>query len=135
MNDERTFSIDELAELTGTSRRTIRFYVQSNVLDRPEGVARGAYYTRRHLQRVLDIMAWQAEGLTIEGIRQRISAADASPPPRPRSPIEVWTRITLMDGVELNINAEVAGLSPETSRGLADGIREMLKTLTEGKKE
>jgi len=128
--DERTFSIDELSDLTGTSRRTIRYYVQEGILDRPEGIARGAHYTRRHLQRVLDIMSWQAEGLTIDGIRQRLAAPETTAAPRPRSAMEVWTRITLHDGVELHINAEAAGLTPEATRRLADALRQMLKQIT-----
>ena len=125
--DERNFTIEDLAGLSGTSRRTIRFYVQSGILDRPEGTARGAYYTRRHLQRVLDILAWQAEGLTIEGIRQRLAAAAGeTSPPKPRSPIEIWTRITLADGVELQLNAEQAGLTSDQVRQLAAAIRAQL---------
>ena len=133
---ERTLSIDELSELTGTSRRTIRYYVQEGILARPEGVARGAHYTRRHLQRVLDILSWQAEGLTIDGIRQRLTVPEATPAPRPRSAMEVWTRITLSDGVELHLNAEVAGLTPKATRRLADALRDMLKQIAnEGDEE
>ena len=129
-SDERPFTIEELAELTGTSRRTIRFYVQSGLLDRPEGAARGAFYTRRHLQRILDIQAWQGEGLTLEGIRLRLAAPTATMP-RPRSPLEVWTRVTLADGVELNINPEAAGLTPDATRRLAMMIAEALQTIKE----
>ena len=130
IDSERTFGIDELADLSGASRRTIRFYIQSGVLDRPEGAARGAYYTRHHLQRVLDILSWQAEGLTLEGIRQRLAARDnVAAPARPRSPIEVWTRVTLAEGVELHLDAEVAGLTPEITRRLAAAITETVGRL------
>lgn len=133
-DDERTFSIDELAELTGASRRTIRFYIQSGLLDRPEGTARGAHYARRHLQRLLDIAAWQAGGLTLEGIRQRLEAPPEAPPARPKSAVELWTRVTLAEGVELHLNAEAAGLLPNDMRRLAAAIKEMLTALKEGEK-
>ena len=115
--------------MTGSNRRTIRFYIQSEILDRPEGTARGAYYTRRHLQRILDISAWQSEGLTIDGIRQRLASDSEQGRAKPRSPIEVWTRVNLTEGLELNVNAESAGLTSEDLRHLATAIRETLETI------
>jgi DNA-binding transcriptional MerR regulator len=128
-SDDPTFSIEELADLTAISRRTIRFYVQSGLLERPEGAARGAHYTRRHLQRLLDISAWQAEGLTLEGIRQRLEAPPETPPIRAKSAVEVWTRLTLADGVELHVNAETAGLRPQELRRLSAGLKDLLISL------
>ena len=128
--DDRTFTIEELAELSGSSRRTIRYYVQASLLDPPEGAARGAYYTRGHLQRILDIQAWQADGLTLEGIRQRL-AAPVAPAMKPRSAEGVWTRMTLADGVELNLNPEIAGLSSEQVRKLAGRFADVLRDIKE----
>jgi len=42
---DKTFSIDELASLSGVSRRTIRYYLELALLDRPIGETRAAYYT------------------------------------------------------------------------------------------
>ena len=133
MNEtERTFNIEELAALAGTTRRAVRFYVQAGLLDRPEGQARGAYYTRRHLQRLLDIQAWQAEGLTLEGIRRYLAARTTVEPERRRSAIEVWTRLNLDDGVELHLNADEAGLSPDHVRDFANKVREVLRAVRGG---
>ncbi|MCC7429052.1 MAG: MerR family transcriptional regulator [Alphaproteobacteria bacterium] len=127
---ERSFSIEELASLAGVTRRSVRFYIQSGLLDPPEGTARGAYYTSRHLQRLLDIQAWQDEGLTLDGIRRRLAATatDAAAPEaaRPRAPVQVWTRIALRPGVEVHLDPEAAGLSPEQVRELAAGLRALL---------
>ena len=130
--EDPSFSIEELADLTGVSRRTIRFYIQSGLVERPDGTARGARYTRRHLQRLLDIVAWQGEGLTLDGIRQRLDAPPEPAPARARSAIEVWTRLNLAEGVELHINAERAGLRSEDARRLAAGIRDLLGSLNTG---
>jgi DNA-binding transcriptional MerR regulator len=130
--DDPSFSIEELAALTGVSRRTIRFYIQSGLVDRPVGTARSAHYTRRHLQRLLDIAAWQAEGLTLDGIRQRIEAPPEAPPARAKSALEVWTRLTLADGVELHVNAEAANLRPDDTRRLGVAIGDFLKSLKAG---
>ena len=133
--DERKFSIEELAEVTDVSRRAIRFYVQSGLMPPPEGVARGAYYTQAHLQRVLNIRSWQEEGLTLEGIRQRLAAKPDKSDDRPKSPIEVWTRLNLMDGVEVHINPEVAGLSQDAVRRLALEIGILVRAINEEKSE
>jgi DNA-binding transcriptional MerR regulator len=132
MNDDRRFSIEELAELSGANRRTIRFYIQSGLLDRPEGTARGAYYTRRHLQRIADIQAWQAEGMTLDGIRQRLEAPSDQMPMRPRSAVELWNRVTVAEGLELHVNPEAAGLTPDQSRRFVIAVSDAFKTIKQG---
>ena len=133
--DKRTFSIEELADLAGTTRRAVRFYVQSGLLPPPEGTARGAYYTQAHLQKMLNIRAWQDEGLTLEGIRNRFAANTDSPELRPRSPIEVWTRLNLADGVELHLNPEVSGLNTDAVRRLAADIGKLVLAIKKEKSE
>jgi len=134
-NDDRRFSIEELAELSGSNRRTIRFYIQSEVLDRPEGTGRGAYYTRRHLQRVLDIQAWQADGITLEGILRRLRAPAKSEVPRPRSAVEVWTRVTVADGLEVHVNPEAAGFTPEENRRFIAAVSDALRAIKQERNE
>ena len=132
MNDgDRTFSIEELTEFSGISRRTIRYYVQAGLLKPPQGAARGAYYTRSHLQRLLDIQAWQADGLTLEGIRQRLAAPVQGSVREVRAAIEVWTRLTLSEGIELNLNPEVAGLTTDQVRKLAGRVTAALQAIKE----
>ena len=126
--DERTYSIDVLTDLAGITRRAVRFYVQSGLLPPPEGTARGAYYTQAHLQRLLNIRSWQDDGLTLEGIRQRLSAKPEVRDVRPKGMVEVWTRLNLTEGVELHINTEAAGLTPEAVRQLAVEIGKLVKT-------
>src|SRR5690242_2008341 len=58
----RQFTLDELATLTGTPVRTIRFYIQQGLVPRPEGVARGAHYGPTHLEALLSISRWQKFG-------------------------------------------------------------------------
>ena len=43
METKKKFSLEELSELTGISRRTIRFYIQKGLMNGPEGEKRGAY--------------------------------------------------------------------------------------------
>ena len=45
MSDPRKFTIDELAGLTELPPRNVRYYIQKGLVDRPEGIGKGAYYT------------------------------------------------------------------------------------------
>lgn len=53
MKDNNKYSIGELADKAGVSRRAIRFYVQNGVIPPPAGLGRGSYYTDEHLTRIL----------------------------------------------------------------------------------
>ena len=43
-----SYSIDELAALAELPRRTVRYYIQQGLVDRPIGEKRAAYYTASH---------------------------------------------------------------------------------------
>jgi DNA-binding transcriptional MerR regulator len=127
MQDLRTFTLDELAELVDLPRRTVRYYIQIGLIDRPAGVGRGAHYATRHADQLLEIKKWQAAGLSLERIRELLTPAGGEgplPPPRPRQPgtVEVWSHLVIADGVELNLEPKRAGLTPEQVRAFAQGV-------------
>ena len=126
MNTETRYSIDELAALAELPRRTVRYYVQQGLLDRPIGEKRAAYYTPRHLEQLLTIRKWQHAGLSLERIREILGGTgDAGlPPPRPRGPgtVEVWSHLVVADGLEVTLEPSRAGLSPEQVRALFRGV-------------
>lgn len=101
-----TFTVGELATLGGVKRRTIRYYVQRELLPPPEGVGRGARYTRQHLHILTRIRELQDQGLTLAEIADTL----ARPPARIElTPEELdtrrshWTRIPLSSDVEIHI--------------------------------
>ena len=83
MSPERTFSIGALTVAAGVSRRTVHFYVQRDLLPPPAGLGRGAQYTEAHLARLLQIKAWQEEGVPLHEIRGR-GGPEAPPAATPR---------------------------------------------------
>jgi DNA-binding transcriptional MerR regulator len=116
------YSIHELATLGGLSTRTVRFYISEGLIDRPEGAKRGAWYGERHLQQLLTIRRWTDGGLSLERVRESLlSTKEGGPPSRPVKPgsVEVWSRITLADGLELHVEPGRACLSPEQVRELS----------------
>ena len=129
-NNERKFSLDELSGLLDLPRRTVRYYIQIGLIDRPEGAGRGAHYSTRHLDQLLEIKKWQEAGLSLDRIREILDNSETGPllpPPRQRQKgqIEVWSHILINDGLELNIDPTKAGLTPEMVRELAAGVMEL----------
>lgn len=132
--DTRPLSIDELSSLAGVTPRTVRYYIAEGLLDRPEGEKRGAYYLQRHLEQLLRIRRWSEAGLSLDRIRELRAGASEDPPPRPVKPgtVEVWSRVTLADGLELQVEPGRAGLSPEQLRALLREVSAAYRRVRDG---
>jgi DNA-binding transcriptional MerR regulator len=116
-------SIEELANAAGLTRRAVRFYVQQRLLPPPGGLGRGRHYDQSHLDRLRQIAQLQSGGHSLDAIR-RILDGEPVPPvdsPKPRAArravmaAQLWTRIELGEGIELQFDAgryqpEVEGL-------------------------
>jgi len=119
--ENKTFKLDELAQLTDLPIRTIRYYIQLGLLARPVGEGRAAHYITGHLERLLEIKKLSTAGVALDRIRDILAGAEAPVPPRPRAPgtVEVRSHIFLAPGVELQINPAEASWPPEKIRALA----------------
>ncbi len=117
-------SIDELSLLAGITPRTVRYYIAEGLVDRPVGEKRGAHYVRRHLEQLLLIRRWTDVGLSLERVRELMSGAPEDPAPRRTAPgsIEVWSRVTVADGLEIHVEPGRADLTPDQMRSLVRGI-------------
>ena len=117
-------SIDQLAALVGLTTRTVRYYLQQGLVSRPEGAKRGAYYLQRHVEELLLLRRWADAGLSLDRIRElRAGAADEPPPRTVRAgSVEVWSRVTLADGLEVQIEPGRAGLTPEQVRAFVRDV-------------
>lgn len=118
------FSIDEVAGLTGVTARTVRYYIAEGLVDRPVGERRGAHYLRRHVEQLLLVRRWTDAGLSLERVRELMAGAPEDPAPRrtPPGSVEVWSRITVADGLEVHLEPGRADLTPEQVRALVRGI-------------
>ena len=126
-----SFGIDELSTLAGVTPRTVRYYIAEGLLERPVGEKRGARYVRRHLEQLLLIRRWTEAGLSLERVRELIAGAPEDPAPRRAAPGsgEVWSRMTLADGLELQVEPGRAGLTPEQVRNLVRGVAALYRQL------
>lgn len=116
---DQEFNINELCTLADLPARTVRFYIQQGLVSRPQGEKKGAKYNLAHLDQLLSIKKWQAAGLSLERIRELLAEPGADDvPPRPRWPgmVEVWSRLHVADGVELQVEPGRSGLKPEQLR-------------------
>ena len=125
MADER-YSVGELADLGGVSRRTVRYYVQEGLLPTPLGVGRGDHYGRDHLERLLQVKALQEAGRTLDEIRQLAGGGEPQAAPAPAAtPVtrEVWRRLSVAPGVELHMSSDVRLPPPARLQELAAWCR------------
>lgn len=116
------YAIGDLASLGGVTRRTVRYYVQEELLPPPFGVGRGNHYGQEHLDQLRRVKALQEVGHTLEEIRRALAAgphpapSPALQPTRP-APVDLartlWRRFPVAPGVELHV--EGASRSPTTA--------------------
>ena len=119
MDEPKAFTLDDISALAELPRRTVRYYIQSGLIDRPKGVGKGAYYTQSHVEQLLLVRKWQLAGLSLERIGELLKQQATGPlPPTPRraGTVEVWSHLVISDGVELKLEPSRAGLSPEQIR-------------------
>ncbi|MCD6674318.1 MAG: helix-turn-helix domain-containing protein [Burkholderiaceae bacterium] len=122
--ETRHFRLDELCALAELPPRTVRYYIQLGLVDRPIGETRAAYYTGEHLAQLLQIRKWTQAGLSLERIRELLLGAPPEVPPKPRGAgtVEVWSHLVVAEGVELMVDPSRAGLGPEQVRALFAGV-------------
>lgn len=136
MNErDQTYTIGQLAELAGVSRRTVRYYVQRQLLPTPLGRGRGGHYNGDHLQRLLRIRTLQEQGRSLDEIATDLdgaTSADAAPQATAAAPVTIdgehWVRIHLADGVELHLEAQPRLPGPRTIRELQRAVLRILGT-------
>ncbi len=122
--EEKKINIGQLAELSGVSRRTIRFYVQSGLLRPPLGAGRGHYYTEEHLQDLLRIKTLKENNLSLEEVAGRLHGRSDSGPavcPLPTT----WVRIEVCPGIELNVQGGVYPVTPARVRRLQQFVHQL----------
>jgi DNA-binding transcriptional MerR regulator len=140
-NKNKKFTIDEICALVEMNKRTVRYYIQKGLVDRPEGIGKGAFYSHMHLEQLLSIRKWKAAGLSLERIQDILTgekngyySGKPVPPPlsKKQGTVEVWSHLYVQDGIELHVEPKRAGLTPDQVRVM---FREMMNLYKKIKKE
>jgi hypothetical protein len=142
------YAIGDLARLAGVSRRTVRYYVQENLIPPPLGVGRGNHYSAEHLDQILRVKAMQEAGKRLDQIRDPRGPGFRHPPPLKSRPASarmpegaaapersIWRRLTLAPGVELQIAGSVRLPPPGRLQELAAWCRLHLISTTDPEDE
>lgn len=152
MQEKGLFKLDELARASGTSARTIRYYVQRGLLPSPRFRGRDTAYDGGHLVRLRAIRRLQEAFFPLDAIAAELArrslaelerlADGRTPldaPPAPRAPSEPSTppveprtlrAIDLADGVSLLVD----DAAPAESRRLVEEILATLHRFQEGRR-
>jgi DNA-binding transcriptional MerR regulator len=101
---DKQYTIDELSEKTGFSRRTIRYYIQEGLLEPPAGRGRGGFYYDSHLEKLLYIKSLQERGLSLSAILKLLKTVEIQAPSPSR---EVWVKYEVVPGLEINIRRDL----------------------------
>lgn len=102
--EQKRYTINELCELSGYSRRTIRYYIQEGLVDPPAGRGRGGFYFDSHLKRLQEIKALQERGLKL-GVIQGLLGRGGDKGLRYMR--ELWVRYPVGAGVEIHVSRDV----------------------------
>jgi DNA-binding transcriptional MerR regulator len=129
-------SIDELAAVTGVSRRTVHYYIQRRLIDPPLGRGRGRHYDRRHALQILKVRDLQRRGVSLSdmvdgvaaGAPQATPAPDAPPRRRPSSgaAISSVVRIRVDDTVTVELTAGSEVITGEFVDRLAEAVSQVI---------
>ena len=71
MPDEKRYTAEQLAALAGVSLRTVRYYVQEELIDRPLGRGPGSHFNDTHLRQLKRCKLLQDWGFDLETIRDQ----------------------------------------------------------------
>jgi DNA-binding transcriptional MerR regulator len=123
--------IDDLCRLTGLTRRTVRFYIQKGLLEKPNGEKKGAWYSQEHLERLARIRQLSASGLSLDAVaRQLDDSVDAggNTPAAMPGTVTVKSHITVARGLEVVVCPDLAQMRPEQ-------LRKFIRLLSEAYQE
>ena len=128
------------------SARSVRFYVASGLLDRPEGTGTAATYNYRHLLQLLAIKIRQREGQSLEKIKvemqdvtgdalERRIATSLAPALNAGADTAVahdddqsytWRRAPVVEGIELHIRDDSPAAREEAVIAMREAVRAAL---------
>ena len=120
-NKAKKYTIEEISILTGFSRRTVRYYIQKNIIGPPSGRGRGGFYYNSHLSDLLKIRSLQEKGLNLSFIKdilkgtERIVKEDSQIYAR-----DLRVRYKIVPGLEINISRS---LEEKKSKKILEIIR------------
>jgi len=124
--EPQRYSIGELSELTGVSRRTVHFYVQRRLIDAPLGKGRGRHYDQRHVDQIRRVRDLQRHGVPLGemaggGLARLAQSSEAELPRLGAPELAPVLRVRIDDNVAVEV-AQAVSLTPELIADLASAV-------------
>jgi DNA-binding transcriptional MerR regulator len=125
-NKIKKYTIEDLSNLTGFSRRTIRFYVQKNIIEPPSGRGKGGFYYDSHLSNLLEIRLLQEQKLNLNSIKNILRGTGQKSKEDPEKYArDLRVRYEIVPGLEINISRD---LEEKKNKKILETIR-MIKSI------
>jgi DNA-binding transcriptional MerR regulator len=124
-------TLSELCVLVDMPVRTVRYYVQQGLVDKPKGETRAARYGQGHIEQLLLIKKWSASGVSLDRIRELLSGSESDTPARAvkAGSVTVVSHLQIADGLQLLIEPGRAGLTPEQVRHFSRDVMALYRAL------
>jgi DNA-binding transcriptional MerR regulator len=120
-NKVKKYTIEEISILTGFSRRTIRYYIQENIIEPPSGRGRGGFYYNNHLSDLLKIRSLQKKGLNLSFIKDILKGTERAVKEDSQIYVrDLRVRYKIVPGLEINISRS---LEEKKSKKILEIIR------------
>ena len=128
MND---YSIEQLEELTGFARRTIRFYIQQGLVEAPFGARKTPRYTQKHVEQLLKVRQYKEAGLNLKRIAQLLSSSGSDSDAGQEfidkaGSVSLISRVHVGSGITLDIDRSQCPLNDDHVRNLASEIHSLI---------
>ena len=126
-DEDRKWTLLDLAEEAGIPARTVRFYISRGLLPGPLGAGRGAVYGEEHLERLKRIRSLQDRGMMLAEISLALDGAGEARLPQPSS----WRQYALSPDVLVWVRADASPWRLKQVRKALEHLSAQLKASQE----
>lgn len=119
------YSLQDINTITGLPVRTIRYYIQKNLVDKPEGARKTATYGQQHLEQLMTVKRLSDAGLSLAAIAKVMNGsqvAHVTPSDLQPGQIRAVSQVHISPGVELSIDPMQCNLNSQQLRELSQQI-------------
>mgnify|MGYP006092772557 CR=1 FL=1 len=120
------YSLQEISKLADLPARTIRYYIQKGLVDKPDGARKTASYGQLHLEQLMTVKRLSDSGLSLAAIAKVMAGKQPHQLNENDAPllgeVRVKSHIHITCGVELSFDPRLCDLSQTQLRALTQVI-------------
>lgn len=124
----QSFTIDQLSEISGISKRNIRFYVSKKLVPPPVGETRASRYDASHLEALERIKAYQAKGQSLAFIQSVFEKArQRDKLTKEKASEDCYYELPVAKGIFIKFHAHDCPLNQNERISLAKKINQLIE--------